>query len=104
WTPVPPLGSRPMRLRRPGDQPPGIRRVRISCALAGVPGALDVVPETDRRLSIVPEGVPGAPRTVTIPPQPRAELVGRQLSDRERDPVFRATMAVAQALAQGVLR
>jgi hypothetical protein len=31
------------------------------------------------------------------------ELVGRQLSDRSRDPVFRESMAVAQVMAQSVL-
>jgi outer membrane receptor protein involved in Fe transport len=44
-----------------------------------------------------------APRTIADTSQSIAELVGRQLSDRERDPVFRQTMAVAQSLAQSVL-
>jgi hypothetical protein len=32
-----------------------------------------------------------------------AQLVDRQLSDRDRDPVSRESMAVAQALAQSLL-
>ena len=59
--------------------------------------------EDEKRLSAHLEGVSGAPRTVTIRPQSLAELVGRQLSDRERDPVFRESMAVAQVFAQSVL-
>jgi len=52
---------------------------------------------------VVLEGVEGAPRTMTLPPVSAAELVGRQLSDRERDPVFHESMAVAGAMAQSVL-
>jgi glucose-6-phosphate dehydrogenase assembly protein OpcA len=105
WTLDSPQGPRQMRIRRLCDRPPGIHRVRVGCVLCGGPGALDMVPEGDRRLSILPVGGPdAAPRTVAVGPQPLAELVGRQLSDRERDPVFRQTMAVAQALAQSVLR
>jgi hypothetical protein len=33
-----------------------------------------------------------------------AELVGRQLSDRERDPVFAESIATAQVLAQSLLK
>jgi len=49
------------------------------------------------------EGIDEAPRTMTIPPHSPAELVGRQLSDRERDPVFRASMSVAQIMARSLL-
>ena len=63
-----------------------------------------ITPEDDdRRLSVVIEGEETAPRTITATPQPLAELVGRQLSDRDRDPIFRKTMEVAQALALSVL-
>jgi hypothetical protein len=33
-----------------------------------------------------------------VPPQTDAELIARQLSDRDRDLVFRESMAVAQVL------
>jgi hypothetical protein len=45
-----------------------------------------------------------APRTVTVPPTSAVDLIGRQLSDRERDPAFRDSMAVAQVMAQSVHR
>ena len=38
-----------------------------------------------------------------IQPQSPAELVGRQLSDRERDPVFTQSMGVAQELARSLM-
>jgi hypothetical protein len=38
-----------------------------------------------------------------VQPQPLADLVARQLSDRERDPVFHDSMAVAQVFARSVL-
>jgi hypothetical protein len=60
--------------------------------------------EDGRRLAALLEGVEGAPRTLTLPPVSAAELVGKQLSDRERDPVFHESMAVAGAMAQCVLR
>src|SRR5205823_2970827 len=94
---------RRMRIRRLGDGPRGIRRVRVACTVAGQAGALSMQPDGDRRLSITPEGVPGAPRTVTVPAQSLSDLIGRQLSDREPDPTFRRVMTVAQALAQSVL-
>ena len=40
---------------------------------------------------------------MTIQHQSLPELIARQLSDRERDPVFRDSMMVAQILARSVL-
>jgi glucose-6-phosphate dehydrogenase assembly protein OpcA len=88
---------------RLAEGPPEVRRVRIACTLGGTPGALNVTVEDGRRLKVELEGQTVAPRTVAIQPQPLAELVARQLSDRERDPVFRESMAVAQIFAQSVL-
>src|SRR5262249_29018103 len=95
----------PMRVRivRLSEGPAEGRRLRIACTLSGKPGALNITVEDERRLMVVLEGQEVAPRTVTIQPQPLAELVARQLSDRERDPVFRESMAVAQIFAQSVL-
>lgn len=80
-----------------------LRRVRVSCALDGKPVTMNFQPEAGDRLSITLEGIEAAPRTVTTPPLTFADLIGRQLSDRERDPVFRQSMAVAQQLARSVL-
>ncbi len=96
-------GSVRVRIDRLKEGPPYVRRVRIACAVGGKPTALNMTVEDDRRLKVELEGQDVAPRTVSIKPQPLAELVARQLSDRERDPVFRESMAVAQMFAQTLL-
>ncbi|CAN5893793.1 hypothetical protein BH23PLA1_BH23PLA1_09590 [soil metagenome] len=97
-------GLRSMRIRRIANAPRGIQWMRIGCTIGGQPGALNLAPVDDRRLKIEPEGIPGTRRTVTAPTLGLAELVGRQLSDRERDTVFRESMRVAQDLAISVLK
>lgn len=96
-------GALRLRLRRLPEGPSEIRRLRIACHLNDKPGAFNITVENEQRLAVALEGTDTAPRTVLIKPQPLAELVGRQLSDRERDPVFRESMGVAQVLAQSVL-
>jgi glucose-6-phosphate dehydrogenase assembly protein OpcA len=103
WQCQAPHGAFRVRIRRLAEGPSGVRRVRIACALDGKPGALNVAAEDGSRLAVVLEGVEAAPRTITLQAQPLASLVGRQLSDRERDPVFRESMAVAQVFAKSVL-
>jgi glucose-6-phosphate dehydrogenase assembly protein OpcA len=92
-----------VRVRRLEEGPPAVVRVRLACKLDGAPGALNFTAEDGQRLAVRLEGVEGAPRTTTVPPQSPAELVGRQLSDRERDPAFRQAMAVAGVMAQSLL-
>jgi hypothetical protein len=92
-----------VRLRRLGEGRSEIRRVRVACALVGKPNALVFQAQEGDRLAVVPEGDGAAPRTLTAPPQPLADLVARQLSDRERDPVFHDSMAVAQMFARSIL-
>jgi glucose-6-phosphate dehydrogenase assembly protein OpcA len=92
-----------VRVRRLGEGPAEVRRVRVACTLGGKPGALNLVAEGGQRLAILPEGVEAAPRTMTLPPASAAELVGKQLSDRERDPVFHESMTIAGVMAQSVL-
>jgi glucose-6-phosphate dehydrogenase assembly protein OpcA len=96
-------GSLRLRLRRLTDGPSEIRRMRIACTLNQRPVVFQISAAADRRLTLEIEGADAAPLTLTLQPQPVAELIGRQLSDRERDPVFRASMAVAQVLARSVL-
>jgi glucose-6-phosphate dehydrogenase assembly protein OpcA len=96
-------GEPHVRIRRLEQGPPEIRRVRIACKRECQPITLNLVVESDIRLAVLVEGVDSEPRTVTIPKQTAAELIGRQLSDRELDPVFRESMAVAQVFAQSVL-
>jgi glucose-6-phosphate dehydrogenase assembly protein OpcA len=103
WDAEAPHGRLRLRIHRLSAGPSEVRRVRIACNLDGTPTALNVTVEDERRLAVVLEGLAVAPRTVTVQPQPLADLVARQLSDRERDPVFRESMSVAQVLAQSVL-
>ena len=67
------------------------------------PVTLNCVVEDERRLSAVPEGISAAPRTLNFQRPSLTELVSRQLSDREPDPVFRESMEVAKVFAQSVL-
>src|SRR5262249_40098454 len=92
-----------LRVRPLADGPPEGPPRRPARAAHRQPGAPDVAVEDERRLAVSLEGADAAPRTVAVQPQSLAELVGRQLSDRERDPVFFESMAVAQVLAQSVL-
>jgi glucose-6-phosphate dehydrogenase assembly protein OpcA len=92
-----------VRVRRLGEGPAEVVRVRVACVLEGKPGALNLMVEGGQRLAVLLEGVAGEPRTMSLPPVSSAELVGKQLSDRERDPVFHESMAVAGAMAQSVL-
>lgn len=102
WNVQTPSGALRLRIHRLAEGPSIIHRVRIACEICGDAGALNLLHEDRGRLSIVPEGRDAALRTMVLKPQPLAELVGRQLTDRERDPVFDEAMAIAQVLAQGV--
>jgi glucose-6-phosphate dehydrogenase assembly protein OpcA len=99
-----PKGDGRVGIRRLEEGPPEVTRVRIATVFDGKPVTLNVTPEGPQRLAMVVEGVDQAPRTVAVPPQSAVELVGRQLSDRERDAAFKESMAVAQVMAQSVKR
>jgi glucose-6-phosphate dehydrogenase assembly protein OpcA len=103
WRCDTPAGSGRIRIRRLEQGPPEVRRVRVACKLNNEPGALNLMVENDQRLAIQLEGVEAALRTLALPPISPAELVGRQLCDRERDPVFQESMAVAQVMARSLL-
>jgi glucose-6-phosphate dehydrogenase assembly protein OpcA len=100
-------GEPRIRIRRLEQGPPEIRRVQISCRLESKSVNLNLVAEDDLRddlrLAIHVQGVDAAPRTMNVPKGSPAELIGRQLSDREPDPVFRECMLVAQTFARSVL-
>ena len=93
-----------MSITRLAEGASAIQNVRIACQLTGIPGALRIAVEDERRLCVTTEGLETAPRTVTIQHQSLADMVGRQLSDRGHDPVFVESMAVAQMFAESVLR
>jgi glucose-6-phosphate dehydrogenase assembly protein OpcA len=98
-----PAGESRVRIRRVDHGPTEVQRVRFNCQLNSGPAALDLVMEEGQRLVMRLEGGDEAPRSLTVPPHSPADLVGRQLSDREHDPVFRESMAVAQVMARSLL-
>jgi glucose-6-phosphate dehydrogenase assembly protein OpcA len=104
WQFEAPHGLTVVRIRRLPDGPSEVRQVRLQYRLDGQQAALVFRPVDATRLEVVTEGVATMPRTLTVQPLTLAELVGRQLSDRDRDPVFNESMAVAQTLAQSLLR
>jgi glucose-6-phosphate dehydrogenase assembly protein OpcA len=104
WQAAAPHGDLRVRIRRLAEGPSGVRNVRICCNIDGRPHALNVTIEDEKRLAVVVEGRDAAPRTVTIQPVTLAELVVNQLSNRENDPVFCESMAVAEVFARTVLQ
>jgi glucose-6-phosphate dehydrogenase assembly protein OpcA len=103
WRCETPGGHARVRIHRLEQGPAEVRRVRLCCRLNDEPGALNLVAEEGQRLVTQLEGAEGAPRTQTLPELSPAELIGRQLSDRMRDPVFHESMAVAQVMARSLL-
>jgi glucose-6-phosphate dehydrogenase assembly protein OpcA len=93
-----------LRIDRLPDGPSELRRVHMACTLHEKLGALDFVADDHARIAVQPEGIDASPRTIAVPPSETADILGRQLSDREPDPVFREAMAAAHILAQAVLR
>jgi hypothetical protein len=98
-----PTGEPLLRIHRTDDGLPEILRIRIGCRIDERDSALDLFLQDNQRLAMRVEGTEEAPRTMAVPPHSPAELVGRQLSDRERDPVFRVSMSVAQVMARSLL-
>ena len=103
WDVAAPHGPLHIRIVRLSEGRPVVYRLRIACTLEGKPGALNIVNEDGQHLTVVPEGIEAAPRTMVVKTEGLAELAGRQLSDREYDSIFHDSMAVAQTLAQSVL-
>ena len=102
WQAQGPHGPLRLRIRRLDEGAPEVRCVRVACSLDGKACHLNFCAE-DGRLSVQPEGVEGAPRTVTIPHLSLPDLVAKQLSDRERAPNFDEAMRVARILAKSAL-
>ena len=99
-----PHGEALVRLHRLEQGPPTVERVRLGCDLDGKPGALLLARDGPNRLSMEVEGADTSARTVTVAGISALDLIGRQLSDRERDPAFHESMALAGTMAQGLLR
>jgi glucose-6-phosphate dehydrogenase assembly protein OpcA len=94
--------SAKVRLRRLDQGPSSIRNLRIACTLNDKPGALNLMEEPGR-ISVLPEGIAAAPRTMTVPREPLSEIVAKQLSEREKSKAFHESMNLARTLAQSVL-
>lgn len=103
WRFASPHGERSLVIRRLDDGPASVRGLRLVGRVAGSPVTLCVEAESASRLSMHVEGADGQPRTVTVPPATAVDLIGRQLSDRERDPIFRESMATATVMARSLL-
>jgi glucose-6-phosphate dehydrogenase assembly protein OpcA len=103
WQVTAPKGTLRLRICRLPEGPSEVRHVRIACTLGDKAGALDFTVEEGTRLTATPVGVAGSARTLNVQQPSLAQLVSRQLSDREPDPVFRESMAVARVFAQSVL-
>src|SRR5262249_7060469 len=84
WRCAGPKGETRVRVRRLEQGPPEVRLLRMACQVDGQPTALRLAVD-DQRLSITLEGLDVAARTIALPPHSPAEVIGRQLSDRERD-------------------
>lgn len=91
------------RIKRLEQGTSEVQRVRMRGVLAGQPAALNLFLANQNQLALELEGASGAPRTMMLPELSPAEVVGRQLSDRERDPVFRESISIAQTMAQSLL-
>jgi glucose-6-phosphate dehydrogenase assembly protein OpcA len=103
WRCVLPKGEARVCLHRLEDGPPTVRRVRIGCTLEGKPTAFVLTRDGPNRLAVELEGSGMAARTITTAGMGAVDLIGRQLSDRERDAEFRASMAIAGVMAQSLI-
>jgi glucose-6-phosphate dehydrogenase assembly protein OpcA len=103
WQAASPGGMLRVRIRRLPEGPAEISRLRLACRVNDKPAAFQIRVQDGRRLAVEPQEGDCCVRTITFQPLPVAEMLGRQLSDREPDPVFRESMAVAQIFAQSLL-
>jgi glucose-6-phosphate dehydrogenase assembly protein OpcA len=106
WQFQAPHGAVRVRIRRLPEGPEGpaeVLTLRLQCLLGGKPGAVVIRIEESRRHTVILDNAEAAPRSANFQAPPLAELLGKQLSDRERDPVFTESMSVAQLLARSVL-
>jgi glucose-6-phosphate dehydrogenase assembly protein OpcA len=92
-------GELTVRIRRREEGSAVVQQVRLEMQ----PAALLFKREGPQRLSVQTENSDAASRTVTVPALSTADMIGRQLSDRERDERFCATMETAHAMARAVL-
>lgn len=102
WDLAAPQGIVRVAVKRLPEGPPGVRRVRVEYREGGHPACTEIVADGEARIAVMPACSTASPRTVSVGHLPLADLLGRQLSDREHDPVFRQTMALAEVLARAI--
>jgi glucose-6-phosphate dehydrogenase assembly protein OpcA len=103
WQVEAPHGLLAARIHRLSEGPAEVIRVRIHYKSGGHSSVIELRMTDDQHLAAFVGGVQAEPRTVTVRPQPLEEMIARQLSDREPDPLFRRSMAVAQVFARSIL-
>jgi glucose-6-phosphate dehydrogenase assembly protein OpcA len=96
-------GPLAVRIRRLREGPAEVCGVRIAYRSDSQTRRIELRKTDDQRLAAVVEGKNTEPRTVSARPQSVSEMLARQLSDREPDPLFHESMAVAQIFARSVL-
>ena len=90
-------------LRRLAEGSSNLRSVRIACSWSGKSCAVNLTLEDEKRIALLPEVDGAVPRTLNLSQDPLAELVGRQLSNREGDPAFGQSMTLVRQLGQTIL-
>jgi glucose-6-phosphate dehydrogenase assembly protein OpcA len=103
WQVVAPHGLFKVRIRRLADGPSEVRCLHITCGVGDTQQTYTIAVQKDMRLAVVLEGMETVPRTLAVQVPSLAELVAQQLSNRERDPRFTQSMAVAEVFARTVL-
>jgi glucose-6-phosphate dehydrogenase assembly protein OpcA len=96
-------GPLTVRMHRLSKGPNEVTGVQINHCRGGIASLTKMQRIDDLHLAAMVEGAGTELRTVTARPQSVAEMIGRQLSDREPDPLFRRSMTVAQVFAKSVL-
>ncbi|MFM7151350.1 MAG: glucose-6-phosphate dehydrogenase assembly protein OpcA, partial [Gemmataceae bacterium] len=103
WNFQTPTGKARIIVRRNPEGPPEVHRLRVTTTINGLPACLCVEPSGPNRLCLRLEGLDAAARAITMTPHTAIELIGRQLSDRNRDLAFKESLDVAQVMAQSML-
>ncbi|MDX2037224.1 MAG: glucose-6-phosphate dehydrogenase assembly protein OpcA [Isosphaeraceae bacterium] len=89
-----------LRLIRRPSGPSALQSIRVGCAKAACMPSMCFALDRDDRIALTSDAEGNSPRTTAIGPRELGEVVGRQLSDREPDPIFREAMHHAHRLAR----
>ncbi|MBI4608667.1 MAG: glucose-6-phosphate dehydrogenase assembly protein OpcA [Candidatus Rokubacteria bacterium] len=104
WQFQAPHGVVPVTIHRLGEGQAEIETVRVVGAPRGKSTTLSCANAGPGRLAVTSDAAPAVVRTLSAPPQDRADLVARQLPDLARDQLFQDCLTFARAMAQTLLR